>query len=328
MVDIGDPVWSENDSSNTAAPPSGWPEGMLPSGVNDSGRMMMGATKRFWDRVNGTVGTAGAPNSYTLTYPAADGNLYSGALYTFRCNAANTGASTLDVGVGGALPLAKLGAGGTVPLSAGDVFAGGYYQAVYDPVQAQFVLLGGVTTAEALSALSSVSACLTSEIASLSNIVQTNLRSLSVVLEADISALAANMASVSGVIEGQITSLSARMNNAIAGDRAYQRLPIAWGSFLGNTPSLSTFFGFNVLSVTRSAPGAYIIRFTQHLDATGGIAVVASANAYKAFIKSAGPAGVASVSSIIITTIAAGDSTTHGDAPYVAFSVYGGGFAS
>lgn len=328
MTDIGNPTWSENDSSNTASPPDGWPEGMLPSGVNDSGRMMMGATKRFWDRVNGTVGTAGSPNSYTLTYPTVDSSLYAGALYTFRCNAANTGASTLDVGVGGAIPLSKLGDGGTVPLSAGDVFAGGYYQAVYDPFQAQFVLLGGVTASEAQGALSSISACLTSEIASLSNVVQTNLRSLSVALEADISALAANMASVSAVVAGQIASLSAGMNSAVSGDMAHQRLPVAWGGFLGNTPSLSVFFGFNILSVTRSAPGAYIVRFVQPLDAIGGIAVVATANSCKAFIKSIGTPGVSSASAVIITTIGQADSITHTDAPFVSFSVYSRGYAS
>jgi hypothetical protein len=49
MADIS--AWSPLDESNTASPPNGWPEGMQPSGVNNSARAMMGATRRFYDNL-------------------------------------------------------------------------------------------------------------------------------------------------------------------------------------------------------------------------------------------------------------------------------------
>ncbi|MBX6322979.1 MAG: hypothetical protein IRY94_14210, partial [Rhodospirillaceae bacterium] len=52
MPDISQPTWSETDSANTATPPDGWPENQVPSTVNDCARMMMGAIKRFWNRIN------------------------------------------------------------------------------------------------------------------------------------------------------------------------------------------------------------------------------------------------------------------------------------
>ena len=45
--------WSPTDNNNNATPPSGWPEGMNPSQVNDTGRAMMGAIRRW--QINGTI---------------------------------------------------------------------------------------------------------------------------------------------------------------------------------------------------------------------------------------------------------------------------------
>ena len=50
MADIAS--WSPVDESNTAAPPSGWPENMQPSAVNNCARAMMGAIRRYYDTVN------------------------------------------------------------------------------------------------------------------------------------------------------------------------------------------------------------------------------------------------------------------------------------
>lgn len=322
MSDIGDPTWNENDASNTSASPGGWPEGMLPSGVNDSARMMMGATKRFWDRINGTVTTSDVLNAYNLIYAINESSLYNGSIYTFRCGSANTGPATLNVGIGGTKPLVKMGQSTSVPLEAGDLYTGGYYQAVYDALTGQFIVMGTIPS-NAINVLQSISACISSELTSLSLNVQTDLRSVSALLETHINA-------VSNSISMQIASVSARMNNAIAGSMGLRRLPVAWGSFTGDTPSLSHFLGFNFLSVTRSGPGAYIIRFATPLDTSAGLAVTATAKAAKAFLKTTGVDSEATLSSsyIVITTIAASDATTHNDSAYVAFSVYGAGFAS
>lgn len=41
--------WSTLAASNNASVPNGWPEGMAPSGVNDSARELMGAVRRWYD---------------------------------------------------------------------------------------------------------------------------------------------------------------------------------------------------------------------------------------------------------------------------------------
>ena len=215
MTDIA--VWSETDASNNAAAPAGFPEGMLPSGVNDGARALMGATKRFWDRVNGTLLAGGVANAYTLTYGVNDASLYQGAVYTFRAPAANTGASTLNVNDGtGAHPIVRNGSTATEALSAFDIVVGGYYSVAWDSVSTQFVLLGGMPAGQGgfVAALHSVSACLTSEIASLSVATAAALRSTSVVIKAD-------LASVSAAIKADIASVSAAITTAfVAADRS------------------------------------------------------------------------------------------------------------
>ncbi|HXI77209.1 MAG TPA: hypothetical protein VNH21_08725, partial [Steroidobacteraceae bacterium] len=62
--------WSNTDAGNNLTPPDGWPEGMQPSGVNDVGRMMMGAIKRWYDTV-----TAGIANCLPLSGGTLTGNL-------------------------------------------------------------------------------------------------------------------------------------------------------------------------------------------------------------------------------------------------------------
>jgi len=76
MTEVKD--WSPTDASNNSAPPNGWPEGMMPSGVNDVGRMMMGAIKREHDAVAAIIGTtAGQVNTTTInaTTIVASGNI-------------------------------------------------------------------------------------------------------------------------------------------------------------------------------------------------------------------------------------------------------------
>ena len=46
MTDISASNWSPTDASNNSAAPDGAPEGMPPSGVNDTMRAIMGADRR------------------------------------------------------------------------------------------------------------------------------------------------------------------------------------------------------------------------------------------------------------------------------------------
>lgn len=100
MVDISDNTkWFQTDASNNIASPNGFPEGMAPSGVNDSNRMVMGALKRFYDHIGGVQTSAGSANAQTLTYTIAPTAYVAGDCYAFIVGASltNTGATTLNV---------------------------------------------------------------------------------------------------------------------------------------------------------------------------------------------------------------------------------------
>ena len=109
-MDIGASNWSETDASNNTPAPDGAPEGMFPSGVNDTLRAVMGATKRWYDwsipKISGGTSTA-----YTLAYSVAPGALLDGMVHVVQFNAANGNAATLNVNSLGAIPLHYYSAG-------------------------------------------------------------------------------------------------------------------------------------------------------------------------------------------------------------------------
>lgn len=70
MSDIS--AWSVTDASNTAATPDGWPEGQAPSSVNDCGRAMMGAIKRWYDLANVIKAAKAATTSRNTTVAFAN----------------------------------------------------------------------------------------------------------------------------------------------------------------------------------------------------------------------------------------------------------------
>lgn len=109
MSDLGAATWSETDASNNANPPNGWPEGMQPSGVNNSARSNMGGEKRFWNRINAIKTTAGGPTTYTLTYDQAQAQYYDGEIHSFVVNATCAAAATLNIDGLGARQLRLFG---------------------------------------------------------------------------------------------------------------------------------------------------------------------------------------------------------------------------
>lgn len=120
-MDIAASNWNEADASNSTAAPDGWPEGMAPSGVNDSGRAMMGAVKRWYDQTIPLV-TGGTSTAYTLAYAVAPGALVDGMTHLLQFNAVNGAAPTLNVGALGAKPL-HFYAGGSWGACAANMFA-------------------------------------------------------------------------------------------------------------------------------------------------------------------------------------------------------------
>jgi microcystin-dependent protein len=109
-MDIGASNWSETDASNNTPAPDGAPEGMFPSGVNDTIRAMMGATKRWYDWSIPKI-TGGTSTAYTLGYSMAPAALLDGMVHVVQFNAANGNAPTLNVNSLGAIPLHYYSAG-------------------------------------------------------------------------------------------------------------------------------------------------------------------------------------------------------------------------
>jgi len=134
LNNTGSGQWSEIDASNTSPSPDGWPSGTFPNQVEPIGRSTMGAIKRFWDRINGTVTTTGSSNAYVYTptstsFPTA---LVAGEKYTFKANFTNTGAATLNINSLGATNLYKQTTSGPTALTGGEVVNNQFYVVMYD----------------------------------------------------------------------------------------------------------------------------------------------------------------------------------------------------
>lgn len=122
MPELSSSTYSATDASNTSASPDGAPEGMAPSGVNNTIRALIGSTKRFWQRIQTGGGTfGGSTNAYTITYTPALAAYISGERYSFVANADNTGSATVNINSLGAKTLRKVTSAGKVALASGDI---------------------------------------------------------------------------------------------------------------------------------------------------------------------------------------------------------------
>lgn len=133
--------WYEVDASNTAPSPDGWANGTYFNQVEPIGRATMGAIKRFWDRINGTVVSTGSSNAYVYTpvntsYPIA---YVQGETYSFKANFTNTGAATLNINGLGATSLYKQGASGPTALIGGEIQSGQMVSVQYDGANFQII---------------------------------------------------------------------------------------------------------------------------------------------------------------------------------------------
>src|SRR5690606_32883523 len=127
--------WSTTPGNNaTADADINWSEGMFPSVVNDSARMMM-ARLAEWVKDQGILTATGSANAITLaTSNATITTAPHGMTVSFKAAATNTGAVTLALNGGGSKPLRKVFAGDTdaTGLDAGDITAKGVYVAHFD----------------------------------------------------------------------------------------------------------------------------------------------------------------------------------------------------
>ena len=140
------PIWDVAAGNNASAPPDGAPEGMAPSAVNDTMREMMAALKRWYEdqRAGGKVST-NSGNDYFLSTNATYAALNQIPIISFRINAANTGACTLDIDGLGELPWYKgYSNSGGVDFAAGDLVPNRFVSVAYNGTLTAYLLMDGL----------------------------------------------------------------------------------------------------------------------------------------------------------------------------------------
>lgn len=132
--------YSGTAASNNSASPNGWPEGMAPSGVNNSDRELAARIARERDDVQGVTASGGSANAYTLAALRDTAAAYTGEMFIFRANHTNTGAATINITPAGG------SARGTVAIQregsalvGNEIISGGTYAVLYDGTQYQLL---------------------------------------------------------------------------------------------------------------------------------------------------------------------------------------------
>src|SRR5262249_36106242 len=141
MSDLENANFSEVAANNNAASPNGAPEGMAPSGVNDTIREVMAAVKREWNRSHATIASTGSANAYALAYIMPPATYANGQQFAFTANFTNTGSATANINSLGAKTIQKQISSGMANLAAGDVQSGQHVTLEYDSALDKLILL-------------------------------------------------------------------------------------------------------------------------------------------------------------------------------------------
>lgn len=152
MADLSQSTWDETDANNNQASPNGAPEGMAPSGVNDTIRANMGALKRFWNRINGTALSAGSGSAYSISYSVTPSAQVAGELYSFKVHTVNASGASLKIGTLTAKKLYKNTSGGPATISASDIPANSRILVQYDSTLDGYLVIAGIPPAVPLGA--------------------------------------------------------------------------------------------------------------------------------------------------------------------------------
>lgn len=125
-------AWSTTAADNATADSSiNWAEGMPPSDVNDSARVMMQRVKQLVLDLGGSISAGGTANALTLTASSAFAAYANGQIVSFRATADNSAATTLNVNSIGAKAVWKNTGSGPAALSGGEIQDTGIYVAQY-----------------------------------------------------------------------------------------------------------------------------------------------------------------------------------------------------
>jgi hypothetical protein len=135
--------WSTDSDSNNSASPNGAPEGMAPSGMNNTVREGMAQVRRLAEQsISGIFGaiTGETPNAFRITpfiapTTGSTSDLPLGAMYWFQAATDNSGAVTLQVSGYTAAAIERRGNA----LAANDIKVGDFVGVIYDGNQFQLV---------------------------------------------------------------------------------------------------------------------------------------------------------------------------------------------
>jgi hypothetical protein len=164
--------YSTTAASNNSASPDGAPEGMAPSGVNDTMREFMARAKSNYASVDAYFSAGGTADAITGT-PANVGAYAAGQTFRFKATATNTTTTpTVNINSLGAKTIQKNGGA----LAAGDITNGRMYDIRYDGtyfqmtnppafgVQTIFVPVGAMTARSTNGAASGITELSTNKI--------------------------------------------------------------------------------------------------------------------------------------------------------------------
>lgn len=133
-------IWSQTPGTNATVDPSiNWAEGMAPSAVNDSARVMMAQIAKARDDWAGANPTSGTSSAYTLTSNQGFGSLanLNNAQVCFTPQATNAVGPTLSVD---GLTAEPISSAPSAPIGAGVLIQGTPYCAVYNNTNHEFYL--------------------------------------------------------------------------------------------------------------------------------------------------------------------------------------------
>lgn len=145
MADISASNWDSTDASNNTASPDGAPEGMAPSGVNDTIRAIMGALKRHYQcTMPIVVSTSATTNTYSVSYSVAPASYSNGKPFAFIPHQDNiAGAASIYVNSLGAKSLKIAGSSGLANPAAGQIQDGCPLVCHYNTSADAVVIVGG-----------------------------------------------------------------------------------------------------------------------------------------------------------------------------------------
>src|SRR5690349_67214 len=100
--------WSTSPSSNNAAPPNGWPEGMAAAAVNDTARQQMAdLVREFQVNAVKVLATVAGTNTITGSMTPDLTSYSTGMMVIFTPANNSTGAATLNIDSLGAKSIVK-----------------------------------------------------------------------------------------------------------------------------------------------------------------------------------------------------------------------------